>query len=329
MRFILILLSLMALCNYGVAQTVSQDLRQTYGELFLPEKPSIQKYSKNLIPLGEKIFFDERFSETKAMSCATCHNPQKAFTDGRKTALGKNGKALKRKTMTLYNIGDDPFFFWDGRVQTLEEQFFEALTNIEEMAFSPEEMLNLMKQDKNYMALFQKNKLTLSKDNIAKAVAAYISSLNAPKTRFDTWLAGNDKALSQAELRGFEIFNNKADCTACHFGADFTDNIFNDIGLADKDMGRGHITGKARDNHFFKTSGLRAIKDRSPYMHNGIFATLEQVIDHYDNDQFKRAETDIPPTEKQGETIAFHAFSQPLNLTKQEKQDLIAFLKSL
>ncbi|MEM6603937.1 MAG: cytochrome c peroxidase, partial [Pseudomonadota bacterium] len=309
-------------------ENMSVMLREDYGALFARTEKPPQFPAKN-IQLGKKLFFDKKLSDTGTISCASCHHPDKAFTDGLPTSRGKNGKILKRKTMSLYNVADDPFFLWDGRAKTLEEQFFLTLQHPDEMNMTSERLEKTMTSDPDYVKAFRVLKIKISAENIAGLVATYVRSLSAPQTRFDDWLEGDDFALTPSELRGFHLFNNKANCTACHIGPDFTDDMRNDIGLNDSDLGLGAITGQTDDHHFFKTPGLRAIKHRAPYMHHGAFATLEEVIDHYNDGGFKRGETDIPPEEDQTGEIAFHNFTQPLNLTEDEKKDLIAFLKSL
>ena len=308
---------------------LSKSLHNDYAEIFMRNDPYPPKASKEIIDAGKAIFFDETLSKNKNMSCATCHKPELAFTDGLATAKGNKGQSLSRKTMTLFNLGDDPFFFWDGRVKTLEEQFLIAISHPEEMALPSQDLLHIVQNSRKYKQLFDKAGKNITINNIAFVTARYVESLRAPHTKFDDWMEGNFNALSKEELLGFEIFNNKGNCTACHIGPDFSDNLRNDIGLDDTDLGYGTITQNPDDHHFFKTTGLRAIKDRAPYMHHGAFATLEDVIDHYNDGTFKRGDTDIPEEKDQGDIIAFHNFTQPLNLTEQEKAYLVAFLKTL
>jgi cytochrome c peroxidase len=264
------------------------------------------------------------------MSCGTCHQPEKAFTDGLPKARGKLGQTLSRKTMSLYNIADDSFYFWDGRAKTLEEQFKIALQNTEEMDFSFKEAIKIINTNKDYQKLLlQANISFATEELITNSIVAYVRSIKAPRSRFDDWLDGDNTALSYNELKGFEVFNNKANCIACHFGNHFTDGLRNDIGLADKDLGYGSITKNPDDNHMFKTVNLRDIKNRSPYMHNGSLKTLEEVITHYNDGGFKRSATDIPDETNQPDDMAFHNFTQPLNLDDKEKKYLIDFLKTL
>lgn len=309
--------------------TLSKSLHDDFAHIFMRDAPYPSSAPQNILTLGETIFFDKKLSKNKNMSCASCHKPELAFTDGLKTAKGNKGQPLLRKTMTLYNIGDDPFFFWDGSAKTLEEQFFKAISHPDEMALSKIELLKYVQNNQTYQKLFKAAQKEIHLDNIAYVTARYIENLRAPYTRFDAWIEGDYGALSHEELLGFALFNNKANCTACHIGPDFTDNLRNDIGLDDNDLGYGAITNNPDDYHFFKTTGLRAIKNRAPYMHHGAFTTLEDVIDHYNDGNFKRGDTDIPAEEDQGDIIAFHNFTQPLNLTEQEKSYLVAFLKTL
>ena len=333
MRFICFILFYGFMCVYANAQdtnNLSKIIFDKYATLYTPpNKPPI-KQNDNLIALGKKIFFDVRFSDNQKMSCATCHIPQKAFSDNNPTAMSNQGKPLRRKTMTLYHIADDEMFFWDGRGNSLEAQFFEAFKNPLEMNFSFPKAIALMHNDSDYQKLLTALNIQPTKKTMAQAVIAYEKSVSTPpKTQFDAWLAGDLKALNTTQLRGFDIFNTKADCIACHNGHRFKDGLRNDIGLPDKDLGYGEITKNTNDFHTFKTPTLRGIAYRAPYMHNGSLKTLHDVIDHYDAPEFKRGDTDIPLEKNQGNIIAFHNFTQPLNLTKDEKKALIAFLRTL
>lgn len=332
MRFILFLIiQFLLLLNMAIAQdiTLSKRLLKTYADDFQPIQNNDENIDPNVIALGKKIFFDTRLSTNQKMSCGTCHIPEKAFSDNHPTAIGNQGRPLRRKTMTLYHIADDEQFFWDGRGTSLEAQFAEALQNPLEMNFSFPKALEIMHQDSDYQDLFQKAHKEITQKAIINSVVHYVKSIKPPHTRFDKWLIGDLSALNDTELMGFEIFNTKANCTACHMGNHFKDGLLNDVGLDDQDLGYGEITKNPDDFHMFKTPSLRGIALHAPYMHDGSLKTLEEVIKHYDDPNFKRGKTDIPIPEKQGDVIAFHNFTQPLNLTPQEQVALIAFLKTL
>lgn len=305
----------------------SKKLFDRYAGQYQPQ--TTEKLDQDWVDLGKKIFFDTRFSTNKKMACGTCHLPDQAFSDQHTTAIGNDGKALLRKTMTLYHIADDDFYFWDGRSQSLMHQFSEALKNPLEMDFSFPKAIALMQQDQDYQKLFDKIKQPISEKAITNAVVTYVKSIKPPHTRFDSWLEGNLTALTEQELKGFDLFNTKANCIACHMGYQFKDGLLNDIGLPDKDLGHGEITKNPDDYHMFKTPSLRGVALHAPYMHNGSLKTLKEVIEHYNAPEFKRGETDIPPPEEQDDEIAFHNFTQPLNLTEEEQEALIAFLKTL
>lgn len=333
MRKFCILISFFLLSNVPYplyAQTYAKKLYNEYRDIYLPPKDvPIDSKTKNIIQLGQKIFSDIRLSRNGKMACQTCHQPQMGFSDQNARAIGNSGLPLKRKSMTLYHIQEDDIFFWDGRVTTLQDQFIAALENPDEMDFSISEALTIMQQDPAYQELFKKTALSPSKETIIQAVTTFVKSITPPHTRFDKWLEGDLTALTKKELKGFELFNTKANCTACHIGYRFKDGLLNDIGLSDHDLGLGAITKKADDAHMFKTPSLRGVKDHAPYMHDGSLKTLREVIEHYNAPEFKRGDTDIPPPKDQGNVIAFHNFTQPLNLTPQEIDALIAFLKTL
>ncbi|MFT6071823.1 MAG: cytochrome c peroxidase [Alphaproteobacteria bacterium] len=313
-----------ALPNHQLSKKLFDIYADSYQE---PQEDDVINH--NLVQLGKKIFFDIRFSSDGKMACGTCHIPEKAFSDNHPKAIGNNGKALQRRAMTLYHLSHDTQFFWDGRGKSLEAQFAEALKNPLEMDFSFERAINIMKYDKQYQTLFLHLNKNPTEAIITQAVVSYVKSIKPPKTQFDAWVKGDLTALTHQELKGFELFNNKANCTACHMGYQFKDNLMNDIGLADNDLGLGAVTKNPNDFHMFKTPSLRGITYRAPYMHDGSLVTLKDVIDHYNAPIFKRGNTDIPIPEEQGDIIAFHNFTQPLNLTDSEIEDLIAFLKIL
>ena len=216
-------------------------------------------------------------------------------------------------------------FFWDGRAKTLEEQALAPIENPDEMNLPVEEALLRLKRSDRYRPLFFSvfNNEPTSK-NLGEAIAAFERSLETSNSPFDNWKFSDDPdAVSAAVKRGFIIFNEKGRCIKCHFGADFTANEFRNIGLFNSknfnDSGRYIITRRAEDIGRFKTPSLRNIAVTAPYMHNGKFATLDEVIDFY-NDT-KKVVPDAANTDS--------LLTQPLNLTNQEKDDLKAFLVSL
>lgn len=279
------------------------------------------------IELGKKLFFDNILSLDQTISCASCHKPEFAFADNRPLSLGVHGKLGTRNTPSVMNMASRPHFFYDGRANTLEEQAIIPIENPVEMNLPYEKAVERIRTHKTYPALFLKifNEAP-NANNIAIALAEFQRSLesdgSAPN---DQWLLGLDTTLmTDSQKRGHEIFiSDDSKCFDCHFGPDFTGDEFRNIGLYDNmgllDRGRFDITKDSSDLGKFKVPGLRNVALTAPYMHNGMFNTLEEVIDYYSN-----------PYDFVERPINMDSLMlTPLNLTDQEKADLVNFLKSL
>jgi len=275
--------------------------------------------------LGKLLFFDPILSKNKTISCASCHKPDFAFADTSAVSRGIYGRKGTRNTPSAMNLSLLHPFFWDGRAENLEEQALAPIENKAEMNLPLDEALSRLKTSKTYNWYFKKifgNEPTLS--NLAEAIAAYERTLETSDSPFDNWKFSDDSnAVSAAVKRGFTLFSTKGKCAVCHFGADFTTNQFRNIGLFDgrklNDSGRAIISGNKEDIGKFKTPGLRNVAITAPYMHNGQFKTLKEVIDFY-NEPGKM----VPNSINRDSVL-----SKPLGLTKQEKHDLEAFLNSL
>ncbi len=274
--------------------------------------------------LGKKLFSEKILSKDSSVSCASCHNPKLAFADTLAYSLGINGSETKRNTPSVLNMKNRPYFFWDGRAATLEEQSLMPIANPEEMGLPLEEAIQRLNKNSTYIKLFlQVFKQKPAIKNLAAAFAAYEQTLETVDSKYDDW--ANDKVkLTAAEERGrVLIIGKKAKCFDCHFGDDFTGDEFKNIGLYNEnfltDSGRYRITKKESDMGKFKVPGLRNIAVTAPYMHNGMFATLEEVLRYYNNPKgFFPHQVNIDTT-----------FSKPLNLSAKEQSDIIAFLKTL
>ena len=273
--------------------------------------------SQAAVDLGRLLFADTRLSGDGQLACASCHQPQLAFTDGEARHLGRNGKPLPRHTPALWNLAWSETLFWDGRAKTLEAQAAGPIENPQEMAGNlPGAARRLMAEPK-MAAMFAKAfpaDPAISGPSIVAALAAYERSLVSPLTRFDRFVNGDSKALDEQEKSGFALFTGKAQCAACHSGWRLTDEAFHDIGLPDTgDLGRGAVIELPAANHGFKTPSLRELAWTAPYMHDGSLASLEAVIAHYAGPVAARPtlSTDMPPV---------------LTLTEAERAALIAFL---
>ncbi len=274
--------------------------------------------------LGKKLFSEKILSKDSSVSCASCHIPKFAFADTVAFSVGIEGKLTKRNTPSVLNMKNRPYYFWDGRASTLEDQSLMPIQNPDEMGLPIEEAVKRLNQSKEYKLLFQKifgQKPTAK--NLAAAFSAFEKTLETVDSKFDDW-SNNLKNLTAPEERGRELFvGDKAKCFDCHRMEDFTTDEFKNIGLYNgkelNDAGLFNITNKEADLGKFKTPGLRNIAVTAPYMHNGMFKTLEEVVDYYNNPQaFVTNSINIDD-----------ALKSPLNLSEKEKKDLVSFLKTL
>jgi cytochrome c peroxidase len=274
--------------------------------------------------LGKMLFSEKLLSKDSSVSCASCHIPQFAFADTAAFSKGIGGKLTARNTPSVLNMKFRPYFFWDGRANSLEQQALGPLENPNEMGLPVQEAVNRLNASARYRQLFyQSFKQKPNAKNLAAAFAAFERTLETVNSRYDDWTDDKIK-FTASEERGRVLFTgSKAKCFDCHFTGDFTADEFRNIGLYNgaelSDVGRYAITGNKADLGKFKTPGLRNVAATAPYMHNGSFKTLEEVIDYYSNPgQFVKGSINADPL-----------LQKPLGLTKQEKKDLLAFLKTL
>lgn len=275
--------------------------------------------------LGRLLFFDPILSKDSTISCGSCHIPAFAFADTAIVSTGVGGKKGTRNAPSSMNLLLPKFFFWDGRAASLEEQALAPIENPDEMDLPVHEAVKRLQNSKKYSHYF--NTLFNSEPTstyLAEAISAFERTLETSDSPFDDWkFSGNEKAVSDAVKRGFKLFNSKGKCAQCHFGADLTFNDFRNVGLFDgkkfNDSGRSVISKKQEDIGKFKISSLRNVALTAPYMHNGMFKTLDQVIDFY-NDPTK-----VVPNSINRDSL----LAKPLGLTKTEKADLKAFLMAL
>lgn len=276
------------------------------------------------IALGKKLFHDPILSGDNTQSCSSCHRQDISFTDDLKFSKGISGAFGTRNSQPIINLLWAPSFFWDGRAPTLEEQALEPVSNPIEMHLSWTEAVNKLQSHNMYPTLFRKafETNTITKELIVKAIAQYERTLISADSKYDKWLRG-EATLDSAELRGYELFfTEKADCFHCHGNILFTDNLFHNNGLDPfpKDLGLAKVTGKTNDESKFKTPTLRNLVFTAPYMHDGRFSTIEQVVDFYSTGV--KFSATIDPLMK-------NVNAGGIQLTLEEKGDLIAFLKTL
>lgn len=276
--------------------------------------------------LGCKLFFDPILSKTKKISCASCHKEEFAFADTSAVSLGVRHQRGVRNTPSAMNMKLQVAFFWDGRANTLEQQALMPIENKIEMDLPVKTAVWRLNNNKTYKKLFQAIfQEAPDQHNLAKALAEFERTLETSDSPLDDWLLNdNENAVSASAKRGYAIFNGtKANCVQCHFGADFNNTEFRSIGLYDgkalRDSGRAAFTKRKEDIGKFKIGALRNVAITAPYMHNGMFKTLREVIDYY-NDPDKT----VPQAIGRDTLLA-----RPMNLTEQEKTDLVNFMEAL
>jgi cytochrome c peroxidase len=284
--------------------------------------PKDNPYTPEKAELGRLLYFDTRLSADNSVSCATCHHPKFAFTDGAAVSTGIKGQKGGRSAPTVLNRAYSLAQFWDGRAATLEEQAGGPMANPIEMGSTHESVVANLKAIPGYRAEFQKafGSPEITLDRATKAIATFERTVLSGNSPYDRYKFGGDKkALTAEQIRGLDVYINKAKCDACHEGINFTANAYHNIGVGmdkpDPDVGRYAVTKNDADWGAFKTPTLREIANTAPYMHDGSLKTLEEVIDYYDKGGIKNKNLD----EKM----------KQLKLTAQEKKDLVAFLKSL
>jgi cytochrome c peroxidase len=275
------------------------------------------------VELGKALFFDPRLSGNGATSCASCHNPSLGWSDGLKTAIGMNGLVLGRATPTIVNTAFNTQFMWDGRKKSLEDQALGPMKTPEEMNTDFPAVIERLRTIPGYQGMFAKAYPgePIGEETIAKAIAAFERTVVSKDAPFDRWLAGDTRALTPEQYRGYKVFTDpaKANCAACHSGPNFTDNGFHNIGIQTAkgapDLGRFNIRKVAAMKGAFKTPTLRDIELTAPYFRDGSAATLKDVVEHYarGGDDRSNISADV----------------KKLNLSEQEKDDLVAFLRAL
>jgi cytochrome c peroxidase len=281
--------------------------------------PATNPLTNQNVALGRRLFRDRRLSRDGSLSCAGCHDPQRAFTDGRTVSVGVGGVRGARNVPMIVNRAWGQSFFWDGRIRTLEEQVLKPIEDPKEM--------NLPVAD-------AARRVGLSVEDLSRTLASYVRSIVSGNSPYDRFVNGDRTALSTVEQAGLQIFRSKGNCTACHVGPTFTDERLHNTGIAWAggagrtgeagraqgageflDAGRAAVTGKLEDRGAFKTPTLREVARTAPYMHDGSKPTLDAVVDFYNDGG--RPNPNLDPE------------LRPLHLTIDEKQAVVAFLKSL
>jgi len=290
--------------------------------------PRNNRQSPEKIALGKLLFFDPRLSVDGTISCTSCHNPKLGWSNGLSFAFGVKGQVGNRSAPSILNAAYADTLFWDGRAGSLEAQVLGPLSNPIEMGNTPEQAVRTLTGIPGYVSRFTEvfGSADFDISHVAQAIAAYERTLVSGNSPFDRFKYGGERTLlSPSQLRGMKLFRDKQgpNCAKCHrfddFTADFTDFRFHNVGIGidhpTPDLGRERVTGRAEDRGKFRTPTLRNVADTAPYMHDGRFATLEQVIDYYARGAMQNPNLDSE----------LHEFT----LSTTEKADLITFLHAL
>ena len=294
------------------------------------------------IALGKKLFFDTRLSGTMTRSCASCHQPDKAFTDGLIKNLDITGKKhILRNTPSLINAALQPAQFYDLRATSLEDQVGSVIGNRDEMHGDIGLSVRKFWQDKTYRELLAiafplKDRVAIDTAEIKNALASYVRSLTALNSRFDDYMRGDQKILDQTEINGFNLFMGKARCSTCHYLPLFNSTLpprymqmdAEVIGVPkaknsraiDPDPGLFGLQPVKFNQHAFKVTTVRNTAKTAPYMHNGVYKTLEEVIDFYNKGGGTGMGLKVP-----NQTLA----ADRLGLSAKEKKEIVAFIKAL
>jgi cytochrome c peroxidase len=277
-------------------------------DLYIPV-PEENPITIEKIDLGRRLFNDRRLSREQSVACVSCHDPDRAFSTPEAVRPGVSGRRGTRNAPALINRAWGRSFFWDGRVATLEEQVLRPIEDPNEMDLPIDEA---------------SRRVGIAVPDMSRALATYVRSIMSGNAPYDRFVNGDRTALSAEAQIGLQVFRGKGNCSACHIAPNFTDERFHNTGIARAaagatgsflDEGRGAITRRPEDRGAFKTPTLREVEHSAPYMHDGSFASLDEVVDYYDRGGNQHALLD-PEV-------------RAIGLTISEKHALIAFLRSL
>ena len=311
--------TLLATSAFVMADRAQSDLTQAYARPVGSDTDAATLESDPVWRLGQRLFFDTRLSASSTISCASCHQPDQSWSDHLPKAIGDAHKPLAFRAPTLLNAGAIERYGWTGRFPDIETVAFFAMSSPANMNVPTSTLLGRLAAEPTYVDAFRVafSDSAVSQHNVGTALTRYIRSIASDTAPFDRWVAGDRTALNSSAARGFAIFNGKGRCGECHAGWAFTDGSFHDIGIATgDDLGRGKLfKSSVKLQYAFKTPTLRNIAERAPYMHDGSITSLDAVVDHYNKGGIDRP--------SRAEAV------RPLRLSSAEKDDLVAFLRTL
>jgi len=283
--------------------------------------PEDNGYSPARVELGKILFFDGRLSANGVISCAFCHGPGHAFSGSTALSSGVDGKTGVRHVPTLINRAWGKSQFWDGRAPTLEAQVIGPITDPDEMGMTVDQVVERLRRIPGYAPLFAAafGDRSIDFDRVAKALASFERTIGSGNSAYDRYRLGDKSALTRRQKAGLDFFNGKGECAECHSGPNFTTEKFANLGIGmdqpNPDPGLEAITKRRGDFGKFKVPTLRDLASRGPYMHDGRFKTLGEVLDFYAEGELPNPHLDTRLT--------------PFYMDEQTKQDLLDFLSSL
>ncbi|MCS3529328.1 cytochrome-c peroxidase [Chryseobacterium sp. JUb7] len=321
------------------APLLDEEAKPYFSEIgHLPEVqfPEDNPYSADKSFLGKTLFYDPRLSGSNQIACASCHDPELGWCDNRTFSFGHDRQLGTRNAMSILNIAYAQSLFWDGRAGSLEEQSQMPIQDKKEMSEHIDIAAGKIAKIKGYEILFEKafGDKTVTKDRIAKAIATFERTIKSPPSKFDLFIDGKINAFTDNEVMGMHIFRTKANCINCHNSGYFSNNRFENVGTSllgskHEDLGRYLVTKKPEDVGKFRVPSLREVTRTGPWMHNGSFMPLVDVIHFYNKGNSE------PPQKKSTvyEGIALHSEKSQmlrlLDLTDEEISQLEAFLGTL
>jgi cytochrome c peroxidase len=286
-------------------------------ELKVPEDNAL---TAEKVALGKQLFFDKRLSKDGSASCETCHLPEKGWTDAKALSTKVGGAVNTRHTPTLWNVGYNDLYYWDGRAPTLEKQIEAAWKG--QMGAEPGDIAKAIGKIPGYEVQFKTIfGAEATADSILKALASFVRTLRSGGSPWDKYEAGDKAAVGKEAVRGFELFRNKAGCAACHAPPLYTDNGFHNVGIGfdkpEPDLGRGKTTKDEKDIGAFKTPTLRSVETSGPYFHDGRAGTVEDAVDYMLSGGISDKNPQLDKRMKK------------VKLSAAERSDLLAFVKAL
>ncbi|MCB4807594.1 cytochrome-c peroxidase [Tamlana sp. 62-3] len=317
-------------------ETIDKSTFKDIGALNKPEFPESNPYSKEKAKLGKTLFFDPRLSISGQIACASCHNPELAWTDNSTRSFGHDRQTGARNSMTIINSGLAHELFWDGRANSLEDQarfpIADPVEMNEKLNIAVDKIANINGYKPLFKSAFGSDSVSLKR--IQQAIATFERTVNSYKTRFDKFVLGDSTKLTNQEVLGLHLFRTKARCINCHNTPYFSDNKFHNdgqtlFGTKNEDFGRYVVTKNKEDIGKFRTPTLREISRTGPWMHHGHFPSLLDVVEFYNLGNPAPIQKKYLGTERDSLIPNNSPILQKLNLNKEEINALLAFLETL